>query len=46
MGEKRERDHEEDQDVDRWIILGPCRGGKGWWTGLVWLRIWTGGELL
>jgi hypothetical protein len=43
-----ERDHKEDQDVDGWIILR-CILEK-WdgvmWTGLVWLRIGTGGELL
>jgi hypothetical protein len=42
-------DHWENQDVSGWIII------LGWilerwdgvmWTGLVWLRIGTGGELL
>jgi hypothetical protein len=39
----------EDQDVGGWIILGwiLCRD-RMWvvWTGLVWLRIETDGELL
>jgi hypothetical protein len=43
-----ERDHYEDLDVGGWIILGwfleRCDGVM--WTGLVWLRIGTGGELL
>jgi hypothetical protein len=45
---QRERDHQEDQDLGGWIILG--RILERWdgmvWTGLVWLRIGTGGELL
>jgi hypothetical protein len=42
------RDHWEDQDVDRWIILGWIleRWNGVMWTGLIWLRIGTGGELL
>jgi hypothetical protein len=33
--------------VGGWIILGWFRElGWGMWTGLVWLRIGTGGELL
>jgi hypothetical protein len=43
-----ERDHQEDQDVGGWVILGWILGR--WdgvmWTGLVLLRIGTGGELL
>jgi hypothetical protein len=43
-----ERDHYEDQDVGEWIILGLIleRWDGLMWTGLVWLRIGTGGELL
>jgi hypothetical protein len=45
---RKERDHCEDQDVGGWIILGSIL--ESWdgvmWTGLVWLRIGTGGELL
>jgi hypothetical protein len=45
---QRERDHWEDQDVGGWIILGWIleRQFEVMWTGLVWLRIRTGGELL
>jgi hypothetical protein len=41
-------DHKEDQDVGGWIILrGILERWDGvMWTGLVWLRIGTGGELL
>ena len=44
-GNMRERDHLEDPGVDgriilRWVV-------RKWdvraWTGLIWLRIWTGG---
>jgi hypothetical protein len=37
-----------DQDVGGWIILGRIleRWDVVMWTGLVWLRIGTGGELL
>jgi hypothetical protein len=44
----RERDYWEDQDVGGWIILGRILERWDWvmWTGLVWLRIGTGGELL
>jgi hypothetical protein len=45
---QREEDHKEDQEVGGWIILGWIL--EVWdvvrWTGLVWLRIGTGGELL
>jgi hypothetical protein len=52
MGEKRKAYRllvgKQDQDVGGWIILGwileMCDGVM--WTGLVWLRIGTGGELL
>jgi len=44
----RERDHMEDPGVDGRIILewifGRWDGGT--WTGLIWLRIGTGGGLL
>jgi hypothetical protein len=38
----------EDPDVGGWIILGCIleRWNGVMWTGLVWLRIGTGGELL
>jgi hypothetical protein len=44
---QRERDHKEDQDVGGRIILGWIleRWDGVMWTGLVWLRIGTGGEL-
>jgi hypothetical protein len=45
---KRERGHQENQDVCGWIILGWIL--ETWdgvmWTGLVWLRIGTDGALL
>ena len=44
----RERDHLEDPGVDDWIILRWIL--RKWdvraWTGLIWLRIRTGGEHL
>jgi hypothetical protein len=45
---KQERDHWEDQDVGGWIILAWIleRWDEVMSTGLVWLRIGTGGELL
>jgi hypothetical protein len=45
---QRERYHWEEQDVDGWIILGWIleRWDGVMRTGLVWLRIRTGGELL
>jgi hypothetical protein len=43
----RERDHLEDSDLDGRIILRwVFWGGMGAWTGLIWLRIGTGGGLL
>jgi hypothetical protein len=45
---QRERNHWEDQDVGGWIIVGGIweRWDGAMWTGWVWLRIRTGGELL
>jgi len=44
----KERDHLEDPDVDGKFILRriyrKLRGGE--WTGLIWLRIGTGGKHL
>jgi len=47
-GNRRERDHWGDLDVDGWIILGRIsrRWGVGIWTGLGWPRIETGGGRL
>jgi hypothetical protein len=44
----RERDRWEDQDVGGWTILGWIleRWDRVMWTGLVWLRIGIGGELM
>jgi hypothetical protein len=45
---EKEGGHQEDQDVGGWIILGWIlwRRDGVMWTGLIWLRIGTGGELL
>jgi hypothetical protein len=45
---QRERGHWEDQDIGGWIIVGWIfeRQDEVDWTGLVWLRIGTSGELL
>jgi hypothetical protein len=45
---QRERENYEDQDVGWLIILGWIleRWDGVMWTGLVWLRLGTGGELL
>jgi hypothetical protein len=45
---QRESDHWEDQNVGERIILGWIleRWDEVMWTGLIWLRIRTGGELL
>jgi hypothetical protein len=46
-GELRERAHLEDPGVDRTIILKWIfRYWDEAWTGLIWLRIGTGGGLL
>ena len=44
-GDLWERDHLEDQDVDGRMILKWIFKKWGWesWTGLIWLRIGTGG---
>jgi hypothetical protein len=48
VGKQEGKDHLEDRDVDGWIILQRIfrtRDGQAW-TGMVWLRIGTGGGLL
>jgi hypothetical protein len=48
VGNTEGKRHQEDQDVGGWIILGWIleRSDGMMWTGLVWLRIGTDGELL
>jgi hypothetical protein len=48
VGKPEGKNHCEDQGVGEWIILGRLleRWDGVMWTGLVWLRIGTGGELL
>jgi hypothetical protein len=45
VGKPEGKDHYEDQDVGRWIILKWIleREDRVVWTGLVWLRIGTSG---
>jgi hypothetical protein len=45
---QKERDHLEDQDVDRWTILKwiLARYDGMVWIGSIWLRIGTGGRLM
>jgi len=47
-GNRREREHCGDLDVDGWTLLGwnSRRWDVGIWTGLVWPRIGTGGGSL
>ena len=49
-GNLSERDHLEDLDIEGTLIskliVKKWDGGGGAWTGLVWLSIGTGGELL
>jgi hypothetical protein len=46
-GGQRERDHQENQDVGGWIIFRSVleRWDGVLWTGLIWLRIGTSGEV-
>jgi hypothetical protein len=48
VGNPEVKNHEEDQDVGEWIILGWIfeRWNGVMWTGLVWLRIGTRGVLV
>jgi len=48
VGKPSEKDHLEDTGVDERIILSWIfrKWNCGAWTGLIWLRIGTGGELL
>jgi hypothetical protein len=45
---QKERDHCEDQDIGRWIILKWIleRYDEMVWIGLIWLMILTSGKLL
>jgi hypothetical protein len=42
-GNLKERDHLEDLNVEIKIILKLIFSGMGAWTGLIWVRIETGG---
>jgi hypothetical protein len=48
VGKPEGKNHLEDRDIDwRIIIKWICKKWDVWaWTGLIWLRIGTGGELL
>jgi hypothetical protein len=48
VGKPKKGDHLEDQEMGGWIILGCIleRWDGVMWTGLVWLRTGTSGELL
>jgi hypothetical protein len=47
VGNLREGDHLEDLGVNGRIYeIGSSRSGMAAWTGLMWLRIGTGGGLL
>jgi hypothetical protein len=46
VGSRREGDHREDQDIGGWFKLGWILERWMGWTGLVCLRIGTGGKLL
>jgi len=46
-GNMRQGDHLEDLCVDGRVILKwICNKGRRSWTGLIWLKIWTGDGLL
>jgi hypothetical protein len=47
-GNLRDKDHLEDLDIDGRIILKYIFHKYDWraWTGLIWIRIGTGGGLL